>query len=247
MPDSKENKKKIKVASVADTRKAGQSVVTQFKGEDEVVYEAWGEELAAVLKVGEELECDILHTTKTYQGEVQDVHRVQQIYIDGKPVRPPRQGGGGGRGGYGGKSDFQVLIECTSIEGQAAYYGVIEVVKAGKTEGWEKEVATSKEYAELKMREGMKAPPAAPAQTPEPVASRAKKEPTAETPVKKSPPITDEMVIAIKKEADARGYKVDTLTKVLSNYNVQVDTMGNLTVTQGNEIREKIKAGEGLA
>ena len=238
----KENKKKIKIASVAGTKQAGNSEVTQFKGEDGVVYEAWGPELAAVLKAGEELECDIFHTTKTYRGEEQDVHRVQQIYINGKPVRPPRQGGGGGgRGGYGGKSDFQILVERTSTESQSAYNGVIELVKSGKADGWDEQVTTAKEYAELKMRDGMKPPPAAPVET------KSTKPETADTLEKKSPSITEEMVIAIKKEADARGYKVATLTKVLSNYNVKVDTMGNLTVTQGNEIREKIKAGEGLA
>lgn len=95
MTDEKTTERRtIKVASVSPPRKVGDKYeVVEFKGEDGVTYEVWSSTLAEAVKVGAELDVEIIHTTKVTDQATYHHHKVTQIYIDGQPVRGKKDGG----------------------------------------------------------------------------------------------------------------------------------------------------------
>lgn len=232
------------VVSVAAPKEFSGNPVVNFsarkEGEEGAAgYETWGQELVDLVKKDARLDCEVTYIPK--QDKI--VNRVTQMFdAQGKPIRQPRQRAGGRS--YG-KSDFQIMVERVSIEGQSAYNGVIELVKTGKTEGWTKEVETARQYAELKMREGMK-PITMPKPAPEPVSARSAQ---AETEPKKTATetkekISEETVEELRKLAKEKGYTKETSAPLLKMFNVE--SAKDLTVPQGERLKELMEKGKGL-
>jgi hypothetical protein len=244
MADKKERVVLV-VTSVATEKEYQGNPVISFSahkdGEEHAAgYETWGRELVDQVKKDARLDCEVSYIQK---GE-NTVNRVTQMFdAKGNPIRPPRQRSSGSRN-YG-KSPEQVILERISIEGQSAYNGVIELIKSGKADEWDKQVETAKEYAEMKMRAGMK-----PVTLPQPAPAAEKKaEAKSKPPAEKktpapSPKITDSMVNQIRKAAKDKGYTNLTWSRLLARFGV--NKSDELTVAQGKELLAMIDKGEGL-
>ncbi len=246
MPDEQEKERAVLiVVSAAEPREYNNNPVVNFSarkdGEEGAAgYETWGQELVDMVKKDARLDCEIKHIQK--QDGMKN--RVTQMFdAQGKPIRPPSQRGGGGGRQYGGKSDFQEQMEKVTAEGIAAYTGVIELIKTGKTEGWTKEVETARQYAEMKMREGMK-PITMP--QPAPAATKATPQKAAVKPADKKTveKISDEFYEELLALAKDKGYTKEVTTELLKKFSV--GTAKEMTVPQGEQFKKLLEKGEGL-
>lgn len=253
MVDEKE-KATLIVTSVGSKREPspGNPVITfsaHKEGEEAARgYETWGNELVDLVVKDAKLICEINQIQK---GD-STIYRVTQMFdASGNPIRQARRRSSSG-GSYYGKSDEQVRIERLSIEGQTAYNGIIELMKAQVLTKEDKEAKTALEFAEKKMRASLTAelPPkreekkepeaAAKAPPPEEKEAAAKAPPPSEN----EPKISDAMLEQLKKVALEKGYKQETISPLIKFFGVQ--QAKDLTVSQGKDLLEKIKKGEGL-
>lgn len=200
-------------------------------------YETWSAELVDMVVAGARLDCEITYKPK---GE-EVINRVTQMFDNkGNPIRQGQKRAGGGGGGYG-KSDYQVGIERTSIEGQTAYNGIIELLKAQTIDLDHTQSKTAMEYGEKKMREGMKIVPAA---APSQPTVKVEPKSTAPPAAKQEAKITEEMINHLSQVAKEKGYKHTTIAPLITSFGV--DDVKDLTVAQGKQLLAKIEKGEGL-
>ena len=87
-------RRKIKVASVAGWRTAGNGKLLDFVGEDRVAYETCDDSLGALVTVGAELEADVVFSEKTAaNGQVYHHNTIVQLYAGGQPVKQKQSAG----------------------------------------------------------------------------------------------------------------------------------------------------------
>lgn len=123
---------KLKIISVPEDKTYNDRKFKQFHALDPegktFQYSAWADPLFFKLIKDTEIDSDIIvkDTGKfNQQGEKIINRRVENIYVDGKPlVQAPQQS----RGGWQGKSPEQLAIERASIESQTAYNGIIKLM-----------------------------------------------------------------------------------------------------------------------
>jgi len=253
--DEKKERKVLIVTSVGTKREpsAGNPVITfgaHDEGDDSAKkgYETWGNDLVNHVVEGARLDCEITHKQKGDQLTL----RITQMFDDkGNPIRQTQRRSGGS-GSYG-KSDDQVRIERISIEGQTSYNGIIELLKAKIIDLDHTQAKTSLEYAEKKMRASLMAEPT-PKREEKEAAPRAKAPPVEEKEATTKPPpqpeaksgakISDAMIEQLKKAASEKGYKKVTISPLVKFFGVQ--QAKDLMESQGKELLEKIKKGEGL-
>ena len=152
MAETGRERKVIKVANVATPRKVGKGEVLPFKCEDGEVYEAWAKPIKELVKIGAELDADIVHTENEKDGQVYKHHKVDQVYVDGQPVKKAFSGGWGNKGGAADP------VERASIEAQTAYNGIIQLRVHDKLEETDKRLLKALEWAETKLDENMHPP-----------------------------------------------------------------------------------------
>lgn len=217
-------------------------------------YETWGEELVDLVKKDARLDCEITYVEK----QDKTVNRVTQMFdAQGKAIKQNRRSGSGGGGRSYGKSDYQIQLERVSIEGQTAFNGIIELMKADKLPGGDTPSSVGKrvsdlalEYAEIKLRAGMKAiSPPQPAQNTGPAKTTPKK---AETKSDNMDPdhlfdndISEADADNLRHLAQGKGYTKDTIMPLLKMFGAQ--KISELTAPQGVKFKELLEKGEGLA
>jgi len=153
MVQTGKERKAIKVASVAAPRKAGKGEVLPFKGGDGIFYDVWSNELKALVQVGAELDSDVIHSSTEKDGQVYVHHRIDQIYIDGKPVKQPYTGP---RGNFSKGYD---PLERPSIEAQTAYNGIIQLLVHKIIDMNHKNAQKATQWAEKKLEANLQPPP----------------------------------------------------------------------------------------
>ncbi len=123
---------KLKIVSVPEDKTYNDRKFKQFYGLDPegktFQYSAWAEGLFPKMVKDTEIDAEIVvkDTGKfNSQGEKIINRRVENIYVDGKPLVQAPQAG---RGGYQGKSPEQLAIERASIEAQTCYNGIIKLM-----------------------------------------------------------------------------------------------------------------------
>lgn len=248
MADEKKERAVLIVTSVGSKREptAGNPVITfgaHKEGEEATAgYEVWGNDLVNLIVKDARLDCEVTHKQKGEQVTL----RVTQMFDEkGNPIRQTQRRSDSRGGGSYGKSDEQVRTERISIESQTAYNGIIELLKSKVIELTHTQAVTALDYAEKKMRAGMA--PAPIAKEPE-LKEKTKAEPKTATPSaedKPDPKVTEAMIEQFKKVATDKGYTQATIDPLIKFFGVQ--HANELTVSQGKQLLEKLKKGEGLA
>ena len=250
-----ENKERaiLVITSVGSKREptSGNPVVTfgaKKSGDDTGAgYETWGNDLVDLIVKDAHLDCEVTFVQKGEQG----INRVTQIFDEkGNPIRQVRRRSTDSR--QYGKSDYQVMLERISIEGQAAYNGIIELLKSKIIDLEHNQAKVSLEYAEMKMMESMKpvlksSDESTDVRSPSNTIDKKGKKPTKPAEVSQpttEAPISTEMLQELKQIASEKGYTTDLVKPLVLAFGVQ--QAKELTETQGQKLMGKLKKGEGL-
>lgn len=245
MADTKESKKVIKVQSVASPRtvtpKDGpETQVLEFMGEDKLKYEAWGPELAEVITKGAELVSDITHTSRQSQEGPVDVHRVTQIYIEGKQVRPPQR-----RAGAGG-SAARSPEERASTESQVAACITASLYNAGKLQEDDPLVKDLRAWVAPRLKQPITQPPVEKkAEATEQKAKAATAPPKTPGDAEERPGITADQLKQLGTLATNKGYEPSLVSGIIQR-KFQKAKASDLTEAEGKELIGIMQRGDYL-